>query len=190
MAGFRGNIQEVRADRLVAVLLLLQRRGRITAAEAAVELEVSERTARRDLEALGMAGLPVYSSRGRNGGWSLAGGGRTDLSGLSETEVRTLFLLAGPSSPATPELRTALRKLVRALPESFRATAEAAARAVVVDRAGWDAASHQRPDPPHLDAVQQAVVGGHQAVLGYVAGNGEATTRTVHPLGLAVKGSV
>ncbi len=42
----------MRADRLVAVLLLLQRRGRVTAREVADELEISERTARRDLEAL------------------------------------------------------------------------------------------------------------------------------------------
>jgi predicted DNA-binding transcriptional regulator YafY len=172
------------------MLLLLQRRGRLTVAEAATELEVSERTARRDLEALGMAGLPVYSTRGRNGGWALLGGGRTDLSGLSESEVRTLFLLAGPSASATPELRAGLRKLVRALPESFRATAEAATRAVVVDRAGWDQEGHQRPDPPHLDAVQQAVVEGRQATLAYVARDGSDTTRKVHPLGLAVKGSV
>ncbi len=132
----------------MALLLLLQRRGQVTAAEAAAELEVSERTARRDLEALGLAGLPVYAARGRHGGWRLAGGGRTDLSGLTETEVRTLFLLAGPSSPATPELRAALRKLVRALPESFRATAEAASRAVVVDRSGWDGATSPRPIRP------------------------------------------
>jgi predicted DNA-binding transcriptional regulator YafY len=180
----------VRADRLVAMLLLLQRRGKVTAAEAAAELEVSERTARRDLDALGMAGLPVYSTRGRNGGWGLVGGGRTDLSGLTQDEVRTLFLLAGPSSSATPEIRAALRKLVRALPESFRDTAEAASRAVVVDQAGWDSGGSKRPDPPHLEAVQQAVVEGHRTTLGYVAGNGEFTTRVVDPLGLAVKGSV
>ena len=178
----------MRADRLVALLLMLQRRGRLTAAEAATELEVSERTARRDLEALGMAGLPVYASRGRNGGWALAGGGRTDLSGLNMAEVRTLFLLAGPAAAATPELRAALRKLVRALPETFRATAEAAARAVVVDPSGWDGALARRADPPHLDTVQQAVVEGRQAVLDYVAADGSATSRVVHPLGLAVKG--
>ena len=180
----------MRADRLVALLLLLQRRERVTAAEAAVELEVSQRTARRDLEALGMAGLPVYPVRGRHGDWALAGGGRTDLSGLTEAEVRTLFLVAGPSSSATPEVRAALRKLVRALPESFRATAEAASRAVVVDRAGWDWDGPLRTDPAHLDVVQQAVVEGRQAVLGYVAGDGAVTSRVVHPLGLAVKGSV
>jgi predicted DNA-binding transcriptional regulator YafY len=94
----------VRADRLVAILLLLQQRGQVTAAEVAEELEVSERTARRDLEALGMAGLPVYSRQGRGGGWQLAGGGKTDLSGLNAAEARALFLVAGPQSGATPEV--------------------------------------------------------------------------------------
>src|SRR5688572_18021831 len=110
----------MRADRLVAELLILQARGRITAAQLAEELEVSERTARRDLEALSMAGIPVYSQAGRGGGWSLIGGARTDLSGLTATEARTLFLIAGPSSAATPEAKSALRKLVQALPETFR----------------------------------------------------------------------
>ena len=40
----------MRADRLVAILLLLQQRERVTAAEVAEELEISERTARRDLD--------------------------------------------------------------------------------------------------------------------------------------------
>jgi predicted DNA-binding transcriptional regulator YafY len=179
----------VRADRLVAILLLLQARGQVTAAEVAEELEVSERTARRDLEALGMAGVPVYSRQGRNGGWQLAGGGRTDLSGLNAAEARALFLVAGPSSAATPEVKAALRKLVRALPEPLRDEAEAASAAVVVDPAGWDQPARTRPAPHHLDAVQQAVVAGHQVALGYVARDRAASTRVVHPLGLASKGS-
>jgi predicted DNA-binding transcriptional regulator YafY len=70
----------------------------VTAPQLALELEVSERTARRDLEALAMAGVPVYSQPGRGGGWSLVGGARTDLSGLTAAEARTLFLVAGPSA--------------------------------------------------------------------------------------------
>ena len=178
----------MRADRLVAVLLLLQARGQVTAAEVAAELEVSERTARRDLDALGMAGLPVYSQPGRNGGWRLAGGGRTDLSGLTAAEARALFLVAGTSS-TTPEVKAALRKLVRALPAAFRESAEAAATAVVVDPVGWDQPT-RRPRPPrHLDTVQRAVVESRQIRLGYVARDGASTTRIVHPLGLATKGS-
>lgn len=180
----------MRADRLVAILLMLQSRGQVTAAEVASELEVSERTARRDLDALGMAGLPIYSRQGRNGGWQLAGGGRTDLSGLNASEARALFLVAGPSSTATPEVKAALRKLVRALPESFRTAAEAASTAVVVDPAGWDRPGEpRRPPPAHLDATQRAVVEGEQVTLGYVARDRTPSSRVVHPLGLAAKGS-
>ena len=180
----------MRADRLVAILLLLQARGQVTAAEVAEELEISERTARRDLEALGVAGLPIYSQQGRNGGWRLAGGGRTDLSGLTAGEARALFLIAGPASPpATPQVKAALRKLVRALPEPLRSGAEAASAAMVVDPRGWDDRSHARPAPPFLDAAQRAVVEAEQVTLGYVARNREPSTRVVHPLGLAAKGS-
>jgi predicted DNA-binding transcriptional regulator YafY len=178
----------VRADRLVAILLLLQQRGQVTAAEVAAELEVSERTARRDLEALGTAGVPIYSRAGRNGGWQLVGGARTDLSGLNAAEARALFLVAGPSSAATPEVKAALRKLVRALPEPFRPEAEAASTAVVVDPNGWDRETRTRPSPPHLDALQQAVVRGEQVELDYVARDRAASRRVVHPLGLATKG--
>jgi predicted DNA-binding transcriptional regulator YafY len=180
----------MRADRLVAILLMLQTKGRVTAAQVAEELEISERTARRDLDALGMAGIPVYSQQGRNGGWMLAGGGRTDLSGLSAAEARALFLVAGPASTATPELRAALRKLVRALPEPLRNEAEAAGSAIVVDETRWDGPATPRPTPPHLDPLQQAVIDAEQVSLGYIARDGEPSTRDVHPLGLATKGNV
>jgi predicted DNA-binding transcriptional regulator YafY len=177
----------MRADRLVAALLVLQARGRVTAAELATELEISERTARRDLEALGMAGVPVYSQAGRGGGWSLIGGARTDLSGLTEGEARTLFLVAGPAANATPEVKDALRKLVRALPETFRADAEAAASAVVIDPASWDRISVNTPE--HLDALQRAVVDVVQVDLAYESRGGRESVRRVHPLGLVVKGT-
>jgi predicted DNA-binding transcriptional regulator YafY len=179
----------VRADRLVAILLLLQRRGQVTAAEVAAELEISERTARRDLEALGVAGLAVYPVRGRGGGWRLLGGGRTDLSGLSESEVRALFLVAGPAA-MSPQVKAALRKLVRALPEPFRARAEAATSAVMVDPEGWDRLPRPRPEPPHLEPLQRAVIEGEQVVLGYVARDRSQSQRPVSPLGLVAKGSI
>src|SRR3984885_1331903 len=141
----------MRADRLVAALLVLQARGRVTAEELALELEVSSRTARRDLEGLAMAGIPVYSQPGRGGGWRLLGGSRTDLSGLTAAEARTLFLVAGPSA-ATPEVKAALRKLVQALPATFRPGAEAAAGALVLDPAGWD--HRQVPAPDALEDLQ------------------------------------
>jgi predicted DNA-binding transcriptional regulator YafY len=178
----------VRADRLVSLLLLLQRRQAVTAAEAAAELEVSERTARRDFEALSMAGIPVYAERGRGGGWRLLGGARTDLSGLNDAEVKALFAVAGPAAAATPELKSALRKLVRALPPPLQDGAEASAAAIVVDQSGWGD-TWRAVRPSHLDEIQSAVVDAEQVRLSYADRKGQASGRTVHPLGTVQKGA-
>src|SRR3712207_2965089 len=216
----------MRADRLVAILLLMQTRGRVTAAEVADELEVSVATARRDLEALSTAGVPVYPQAGRGGGWSLVGGARTDLSGLTAAEARTLFLVAGPSSAVTPPAQAPPRQVGRAPPATVREGARrgAPARALEPGRWGetappraarrsWPRAPPKRfregpegaasavlfarpvggnttpPRPPHLEALQQAVVQGVQVRPGYADRAGAATERTVHPLGLVSKES-
>jgi len=179
----------MRADRLVATLLILQSRGRVTALELAAELEVSEKTARRDLEALGMAGLPVYSQAGRGGGWQLLGGASTDLTGLTADEARDLFLAAGASMSLGSDTRGLLRKLMRALPETFRADAEIAAQAVVVDPTAWGA-STPPPPPEHLPELRRAVIERRRVRLGYVDRARTVSERLVDPLGLVSKGSV
>ncbi len=171
----------------MATLLLMQTRGRVTASEIATELEVSIATARRDLEALSAAGVPVYPQPGRGGGWSLVGGARTDLSGLTEPEARALFLLAGPSASAVPEVKSALRKLVRALPQTFRTDAEAAADAVVIDPARWG--EHDQTRPQLVELLQRAVVQRRKVQLTYERA-GERTRRVVDPWGLVDKDAI
>lgn len=191
----------MRADRLVATLLLLQSRGRATAGEIARELEVSVATARRDLEALSSAGVPVYPQPGRGGGWSLVGGSRTDLTGLTAGEAQALFLALGPAASGTPEIRSALRKLGRALPAPFRAGADVAAEAIVHDPLAWGGAD--RPRPALVDLLQDAVVRGRKVRLRYAGRSGtagrpstadgpgaDAPPRTVEPWGLADKNEV
>jgi predicted DNA-binding transcriptional regulator YafY len=176
----------MRADRLVATLLLMQGRGRVTAAEVADELEVSVATARRDLEALSAAGVPVYPQRGRGGGWALVGGARTDLSGLTSSEATALFLLlAGPAASAAPEARSAMRKLVQALPATFRAPAEAAADAVVVDATRWG--ENERGRPELVDLLQDAVIRRRKVSLTYGNRRREQTERLIDPWGLVDK---
>lgn len=172
----------------MAILLLLQHREQVTAAEVARELEISERTARRDLDALGMAGVPVYSVRGRSGGWRLVGGARTDLSGLTASEARALFLVAGPALSVTSIGKAALRKLVHALPEPFRVPATAAASSLVVDPERWGWSRVECRPPRFLDELQDAVIRGVQVRLGYVDRERRETERTVHPLGIVAKG--
>lgn len=178
----------MRADRLVAALLLMQARGRVTAAELADELEVSVATARRDLESLSAAGIPVYPQAGRGGGWSLVGGARTDLSGLSATEAQALFLLVGPAAAVSGEAKAALRKLMRALPQTFRADAEAAASATMIDPTRWGERDRGRPEL--VDRLQSAVIRRRKIRLTYTSGARERSVRLVDPWGLVDKDDI
>ncbi len=151
MAYLLGYGCRMRADRLVAIVLLLQTHGQLTVDSLAERLEVSERTIRRDLEGLSGAGVPVYAQRGRGGGWALLGGHRINLSGLTAEEAQALFLVAGPNAlvgvGVDPGVKSALRKLLAALPAPMREQAAAAHTAVLVDPVGWGRRNDQ---PAHL----------------------------------------
>src|SRR5687767_679846 len=114
----------VRASRLLTMVLLLQSRGEMTAAELAEELAVSPRTVYRDITELAAAGVPVYAEQGRLGGYRLVGGYRTRLTGLSRVEAEAMFLLGlrGPAQDmGLGELLTAAHlKVLAALPAALR----------------------------------------------------------------------
>src|SRR5262249_15753905 len=86
----------MRAGRLLSILLLLHVHGRMTARELSERLGVSERTIVRDMEALSGSGVPVLADRGSRGGWKLLEGYQAQLTGLSMTEVLSLFAAITP----------------------------------------------------------------------------------------------
>src|SRR5579862_3798425 len=158
----------MKSGRLLEMLLLLQARGQLTAAELAARLEVSPRTVYRDAEALSSAGVPLYAERGRAGGIRLLPGYRTDVTGLTRDEARALFVLTTGGAQEDLGLGTAARsailKVMRAVPEPFRPAATATSQRILVDPAGW----MRPPDPVgHLGALQAAVFSGRRLRLGY-----------------------
>ncbi|MFD9302021.1 helix-turn-helix transcriptional regulator [Streptomyces sp. NPDC060048] len=181
----------MRADRLVSLVLLLRQRGRLTADTLARELEVSTRTVLRDIEALSAAGVPVYAERGRHGGFALSPGFRTELTGLNHEETLAL-LTAGPGRGERvfglgPALASALRKVVDALPEGHRVTANDAARRFLVDPE-TDLLSRRLvtedvPDTTMIE-VRRAVLAGHKLRIHYAATGQTPQWRTVDPIGL------
>jgi predicted DNA-binding transcriptional regulator YafY len=179
----------VRADRLLAMLLLLQARGGMSARELAEELEVSVRTVFRDLEALSGAGVPVYADRGAQGGIRLIEGYRTDLTGLSPGEAQALFALGVPGPLDELGLGSALesaeRKLLAALSPPARHDVERTRQRVVVDAAGW---SRSPSDITHLAALTDAVFRERRLRMAYTRGDNRRVERVVDPLGLALKG--
>ncbi|WP_344323157.1 helix-turn-helix transcriptional regulator [Kitasatospora putterlickiae] len=180
----------MRADRLLALLLLLQNRGRMTAGELAAELEVSVRTVYRDVEALAASGVPVTADRGPEGGYRLMDGYRTRLTGLTDAEADALFLTGAPG-PAHDlglgaVLTTARLKLQAALPAEL---ADRTRR--VEDRFHLDAPAWFRDADPvaHLAPVARAVWEQRALRVHYRRWRGEVH-RELHPLGLVLKGGI
>ncbi|REE98879.1 helix-turn-helix transcriptional regulator [Thermomonospora umbrina] len=177
----------MRASRLVSLVLLLQVRGAMTAAELARELEVSERTVARDVSALSEAGIPVYAERGRAGGYRLIDGYRTRLTGMSRAEAEALFLsgLPGPAEDMglADAVATARLKVLAALPPSLQDAPARTGQRFHLDVAGW---FDDGVPPPRLAALARAVWQDETVVLTYRRRDREVT-RTAEPYGLVLK---
>lgn len=89
----------MKASRLLSILMLLQSRGRVTAAELARAMEVSTRTILRDIDQLSAAGVPLWGERGRAGGFQLRPGWSTQLTGMTQPEAGHCCWPACPARP-------------------------------------------------------------------------------------------
>jgi predicted DNA-binding transcriptional regulator YafY len=180
----------MKADRLMALLLLLQSSTQRTARELADKLEVSERTIYRDVDALSAAGVPVYTERGSTGGIALAEGYRKALTHFGEEEVRALFA-SGSSALADlglgAQLDRALEKLRGGLSDAQRSAAEHVRARVHIDQRRWN-----QGDPPveKLALLRRVVWDDRRIELRYEDRHRTATTRDCDPLGLVSKAGV
>ncbi len=191
MTPYLMEVNPVRADRLLSILMLLQTRGRMTAHDLAQSLEVSERTIYRDFDALSMAGIPLYTERGPGGGCSLLDGYQTRLTGLTETEVRALFLatLAGPPSEFGMEkaFESALLKVSAALPESSRLNADFSRQRFHVDATWW----YSKPVVTScLRTLQEAVENDNVLLIVYREDESSEQSYLMEPYGLVTKAGV
>jgi predicted DNA-binding transcriptional regulator YafY len=180
----------MRASRLLSILILLQLRGRLTAEELADEFEVSERTIYRDIDALSMAGVPVYGDRGPGGGFALLDGYQTRLTGLAADEAEAMPMI-GLANIATDlglgnAASAAQRKLLAALPQGRQQSADRVAERVHFDPVDWYRAAAPLP---HLPAIARAVLDQLRVTMRYESWRGERNWQ-IEPLGLVMKAGV
>jgi len=181
----------MRADRLISLLMFLQSRGRMTAQELAEELEVSERTIYRDIEALSTAGVPIYTACGPGGGCALLDSYRTDLTGFTDDEIRALFMLSIPAPLAelgvSQELEAALLKLSAALPATRRYEENRVRQRIHLDSIPW---FHPHEPVPHLQTIHQAIWQNRKLHLTRRLIFETHVEQLVDPLGLVAKAAV
>jgi predicted DNA-binding transcriptional regulator YafY len=181
----------MRADRLVSILLLLQARGKMSARDLSEELEVSQRTIYRDINALSIAGVPVYSETGPEGGYALVDRYRTTLTGLTAGEVQALSMLNIPAPLADlglrQQLQSALLKLSAALPESHREAEERIRQRIHLDSTRWQRGEDQ---VPQFQTVQEGVWQNRKLLIVYRPIYGVEVERLVAPYGLVAKAGI
>ncbi|MBM7553237.1 helix-turn-helix transcriptional regulator [Thalassobacillus pellis] len=180
----------MRGDRLISILLQLQAHGQMTAKELAERLEVSERTIYRDMEALSGSGIPVVAERGKNGGWSLLEGYRTNLTGLKESEIRSLFI--SPSSQLLDDLglarpsEEARNKLMAAIPSEYHKNVKDIWNRIHIDTSAW---KKRNEKIEAFEVLKNAIWMENKLAIVYQRADGSRTDRVVKPLGLVAKGS-
>ncbi len=177
----------MRIDRLLAIVMILINREKITARELAERLEVSTRTILRDMEAIGLAGIPVISYPGRNGGFGLVDGFRLDRSVLSASDVLTILTALKGVSTALDDQQTLLTL------EKFKSIA-AAAGSPLPDPGGsnveinvfpWGATRYQSDK---LATIRKALNERKVISFEYTSTREESTHRVVEPVTLVLKG--
>lgn len=181
----------MRADRLLQIVQLLRRYGRLSSADLARRLEVTRRTVLRDMDALSAAGIPVYAERGRGGGFALVPGYEPDVEQLTSEESRALFVAGGQGAAEAlglgPSFGRALQKLAAGLPDDEHRQVAHLQERIVLDAGGW----LRDADDPHLLAqVQQAVLADDRVRIRYQSKSASAPgERTVDPWGLLQVGT-
>lgn len=178
----------MRASRLINILTTLQARGLVTAEALAEENDVSVRTIYRDIDALSLSGIPVYSERGSEGGYRLLDGYRVRLNGLTPAEAEAMFLSGIPGAAADLGLGSlmagAQKKLTAALPEDLRESAQRMQSKFHLDAPAWLAEGEQ---PVYLQAVADAVWNSKRIRMRYRSWKAEKN-RVAEPLGIVMKG--
>jgi predicted DNA-binding transcriptional regulator YafY len=180
----------MRADRLVAIVLLLQAQRKLTAQALAAKLEVSPRTILRDVEAISRAGIPIYSNGGRGGGIALDENYRVTLTGLKESELHTFFISGNVQLLRDIGLgdaaENALLKLSAAAPTRYQPSIEFMRQRIYIDPIWW---WHDADPQPFLAELQQVVYESRCIRAVYEHHDGGIAEHILEPYSLVAKSS-
>lgn len=164
-------------DRMFKLLYLLLERGTMTAPQLSRILEVSARTVYRDVEALSMAGVPVYATSGKGGGISLMPGYTFNKALLSDQEQNQLLFSIQSLKAADQDVEALLSKLGGAFQKSSRSWIE-------VNFSRW---GMTEADSTRFALLKNAILGKQVLALTYCGTSGDTTQRSIHPLKLIYK---
>jgi predicted DNA-binding transcriptional regulator YafY len=177
----------MRIDRMLGITMMVLNRDRVTARELAEKFEVSVRTIYRDLEAINLAGIPIVSHSGSQGGYGIMDTFRIDRQFLTFEDILAMVsTLRGVNSTLeNQELDLAIEKIASLLPRHQADEMDRYSKQVVIDILPLGYTKRQKD---RLKTVHQALVEERLLRFEYCNTKGEKTIRCVEPMTLIFKG--
>ncbi len=176
----------MKIDRMLSITILLLNRDRISAKELADRFEVSVRTIYRDIEAINMAGIPVISYPGNNGGFGIMNNYRLDRQLLTLGDmVAILSALKGIRTTLDyRDLDNAIEKITSLMPDQERRY-QVLPEQLVIDIQPWGYRKKQRSI---MKEIHFAVTHTRIAEFLYKNSRGQKIRRKVEPMTLMYRG--
>lgn len=166
-------------DRLFQILYILLNEGETTAPKLAEQFEVSTRTIYRDIDSLSMAGIPIYTSQGKNGGISLMEHFTFDKSLFTDKEQNEILFALESLKATDVEIDNVLSKLAMLFQKNSTNWLE-------VDFSRW---GYKGVDTERFNILRQGILNKQAIKISYISGSGKETHRKINPLKLIFKQS-
>lgn len=160
-------------NRLFEIIYILMQKNKTTAKELADKFEVSTRTIYRDIETLCAANIPIYASKGKDGGIGLLDEFVLNKTILSEEEQnQILFALQGMKKVAGQDEKDILRKLSILFNKKINDW-------IKIDFSNWGKDDTQQE---RFEIIKKAILSKKQMEFTYYNSDGNQSKRIVEPL--------
>ena len=176
----------MKLDRLVSILVLLLRKEKVQAKELAELFEVSVRTIYRDIEAINLAGIPIVTYQGVNGGIGIAEGYRLDKSVLTEDEMSTIVSTLNGIAPTMPDKTYEIitEKIRNTIPSKQLENMDSKVKQLIFDFFPWGSGKLLKES---VSIIKKAIENHNLIQFNYIDYSANKTIRIVEPYSLVLK---
>ena len=176
----------MKLDRLVSILVLLLRKEKVRAKELAELFEVSVRTIYRDIEAINLAGIPIVTYQGVNGGIGIAEGYRLDKSVLTEDEMSTIVSTLNGIATTMPDKKyeIIMEKIRNTIPSKQLENMDSKVKQLIIDFFPWGSGKFLKES---VSIIKKAIENHNLIQFNYIDYGSNKTIRTVEPYSLVLK---
>lgn len=170
----------MKINRLTEIIIILLNKKTVTAKELAYKFEVSTRTIYRDIEELSLSGIPVYMSKGKNGGISLLEEYSINKTILSDKDKQSLIVaLKTLEATKYPEIDSVTNKI------SFMLNKEELSNWIDIDFSKWGSDFNENDK---FNQIKIAILNNKLIEFSYINSFGNRSIRTIEPMKLIYKG--